>query len=284
MKVIIGKTAGFCYGVKRAIEEAQNQIKENKNIYCLGELVHNTNVIKKLEKRGIIFVNKKEDVEDNVIIRAHGAEKELYNYFQNKNINIIDLTCPNVLLTHKIAEEYNKKNYFIILIGIKNHPEAIATLSFCGDNSFLMQEKEDIDNLLLKINKLKINNILIMAQTTYNSKKFDEIIDLLNKKLQNNNIVVKKTICGATEIRQKETMEIACKVDIMIVVGDKKSSNTNKLYDISREYCNNVLFIQDEVELDFNKLEGIDTVGIMAGASTPQEDIDRVLFKINNLR
>ena len=282
MEIILGKTAGFCYGVKRAVDGAKEDIKKNENIYCLGEIVHNQSVIKKLTDKGIKFVENIEEVKDKIIIRAHGTSKDIYEKLKQKGIEIKDLTCPNVLRTHIIAEDYSKKGYFIILIGIKNHPEAIGTISFCGNLSFLIQEKEDIPECLKKIKQSHVNDILIMAQTTYNSQKFDDMVEILRNELKDKQIDIQKTICHATEIRQKETLEIAKKVEAMIIVGDRKSSNTSKLYDIAKEHCKKVFFAQNVEELNLEELEGIQKIGVMAGASTPKEDIEEIIKKIRS--
>ena len=282
MEIILGKTAGFCYGVKRAVDGAKEDIKTNENIYCLGEIVHNQSVIKKLTDKGIKFVENIEEVKDKIIIRAHGTSKDIYEKLKQKGVEIKDLTCPNVLRTHIIAEDYSKKGYFIILIGIKNHPEAIGTISFCGNLSFLIQEKEDIPECLKKIKQSHVNDILIMAQTTYNSQKFDDMVEILRNELKDKQIDIQKTICHATEIRQKETLEIAKKVEAMIIVGDRKSSNTSKLYDIAKEHCKKVFFAQNMEELNLEELEGIQKIGVMAGASTPKEDIEEIIKKIRS--
>lgn len=282
MEIILGKTAGFCYGVKRAVDGAKEDIKTNENIYCLGEIVHNQSVIKKLTDKGIKFVENIEEVKDKIIIRAHGTSKDIYEKLKQKGVEIKDLTCPNVLRTHIIAEDYSKKGYFIILIGIKNHPEAIGTISFCGNLSFLIQEKEDIPECLKKIKQSHVNDILIMAQTTYNSQKFDDMVEILRNELKDKQIDIQKTICHATEIRQKETLEIAKKVEAMIIVGDRKSSNTSKLYDIAKEHCKKVFFAQNVEELNLEELEGIQKIGVMAGASTPKEDIEEIIKKIRS--
>lgn len=280
MEIILGKTAGFCYGVKNAIDEATKFVQNNEEIYCLGEIVHNKSVTKSLEEKGIKFIEDINEARGKVIIRAHGAPKDTYKILKQKGIEIKDLTCPNVIKTHDIAEKYGKQDYFIILIGIKDHPEALATLSFCGENFYLVQEKEDIKEAIENINNTKKENILIMAQTTYNSKKFDDIAEILKDKLKDKNIKIQKTICSATEIRQKETIEISKEVNAMIIIGGKKSSNTNKLYDISKENCKKVIFVQNEQELDLEELKGANKIGIMAGASTPKEDIENIINKI----
>lgn len=280
MEIILGKSAGFCYGVKNAVDKAKDAIKENEEIYCLGEIVHNKTVIEELEKKGLKFTDKIEDVKNKAIIRAHGESEETYNKLKEKGISILDYTCPKVTKTHEIANDYNKKRYFVVLIGIKNHPEAIGTISYAGKNSYLLQDKNQYEELIEEINKSKLNKVLIMAQTTYNSKKFDEMVIDLKELINGKEIEVQKTICGATEIRQKETIQIAKKVDVMIIIGDKKSSNTNKLYDISKENCKKAIFVQNYKELNLEEIKETNVIGIMAGASTPKEDIDEVIKKI----
>ena len=280
MKIIIGKTAGFCYGVRRAVNETKKELENSSEICCLGEIVHNKSVVKDLEERGITFVNDIDECKGKVIIRAHGESKETYKKLKEKGIEIKDLTCPKVLKTHELAEEYIKHNYFIVLIGVQGHPESIGTLSFCGENSYLLQDKSNIKEMVDKINESKLKDILILAQTTYNSKKFDDIVEEIKKELNGKNIKVKKTICEATKIRQNETTKIAKKVDAMIIVGDKKSSNTNKLYDISKEFCKRTFFVQTAEELDLNELKNAEKIGIMAGASTPEEDIAKIIEKV----
>ena len=280
MKIIIGKTAGFCYGVRRAVNETKKELENSSEICCLGEIVHNKSVVKDLEERGITFVNDIDECKGKVIIRAHGESKETYKKLKEKGIEIKDLTCPKVLKTHELAEEYIKHNYFIVLIGVQGHPESIGTLSFCGENSYLLQDKSNIKEMVDKINESKLKDILILAQTTYNSKKFDDIVEEIKKELNGKNIKVKKTICEATKIRQNETTKIAKKVDTMIIVGDKKSSNTNKLYDISKEFCKRTFFVQTAEELDLNELKNAEKIGIMAGASTPEEDIAKIIEKV----
>lgn len=280
MKIIIGKTAGFCYGVRRAVNETKKELENSSEICCLGEIVHNKSVVKDLEERGITFVNDIDECKGKVIIRAHGESKETYKKLKEKGIEIKDLTCPKVLKTHELAEEYIKHNYFIVLIGVQGHPESIGTLSFCGENSYLLQDKSNIKEMVDKINESKLKDILILAQTTYNSKKFDDIVEEIKKELNGKNIKIKKTICEATKIRQNETTKIAKEVDVMIIVGDKKSSNTNKLYDISKEFCKRTFFVQTAEELDLNELKNAEKIGIMAGASTPEEDIAKIIEKV----
>ena len=275
VEIILGKNAGFCYGVERAVNNAKEEISKQKEVYCLGEIVHNKNVVDELEKMGIRFIENIEEAKGKTIIRAHGVSKEVYKKARNMNIELIDLTCPSVLKIHKIADEYSQKGYFIILIGKENHPEVIGIQSYCGEKYEIISSKEKITSIFEKIKDEK--KIVLISQTTYSSKKFDEIAEIIKNEISKDvNLEIKKTICPSTEIRQKETEEIAKKVDLMIIIGDKKSSNTNKLYDISCNFCDNVIFIGNSNELDLEKIKNVQIIGIMAGASTPKEDIIKV--------
>ena len=283
MEVTIGKTSGFCGGVQNVISKTEKRLdEEKKTIYCLGEIVHNRQVIEKLEKKGLKIVDNIEEVKDRAIIRAHGVTKEVYEKAKEKGIELIDLTCPKVLQIHKIAEEYAKNNYYIILIGVKNHPESVSTISFCGENSYLLEEKEEIETVIEKIKKSNLHKIFIIAQTTYKLTKFEEIVQEIKEKLKNEyEIEVKNTICEATRKRQEETAELSKKVDIMIIVGGKNSSNTKKLYDVAKENCKKAVLCETVEELDIQEIKKYEKVGIMAGASTPDEIVEEIKQKIS---
>lgn len=273
MEIIVGKTAGFCYGVKRAVDESLNLASEK--VYCLGDIVNNKNVVNDLTNKGIIFINDIDESKGKTIIRAHGVSKEVYKKAQDKGIELVDLTCPSVLKIHKIVDEYDSKNYYILITGKNEHPEVIGIKSHATRYS-IIYNLEDINEALKNINSN--DKVLLISQTTYNSSKFDEIEKILRNKI--NNLEVKKTICPSTDTRQKETASIAKEVDLMIIIGDKNSSNTNKLYDVASIYCNNVIFVMDSNDLDVNILKGINKVGVMAGASTPLSDINSLVDKI----
>ena len=284
MELIVGKTAGFCYGVKRAVDGAKEELKKNERLYGLGEIVHNQEVIKELENLGMQFIDDIEESKGKTIIRAHGIPKQIYEEAKEKDIELIDYTCPKVLKIHEIAEEYAKKGYYIFLLGNKKHPEIIGTLSYCGDHKFVIEKEEDTIKALETFEKTGIQKLLVISQTTYSLEKFYMIEEIIKNEIPRNiELVVKNTICQATEIRQKETEEMAKKVDSMIVIGGKNSSNTKKLYEIAKQYCKTVLLIENETELEINKLQSTDTVGIMAGASTPKESIESVIEKLKNV-
>lgn len=283
MEFILGKTAGFCYGVDRAVKGAERELTDKKNIYCLGEIVHNKSVVENLEQKGIKFIQDINEAKGRTIIRAHGVSKAVYKIAENSKIALVDLTCPSVLKIHRIAEEYADKGYYIILIGKKEHPEVIGTISFAGEYSNILENEGQIEETIQQIEKSSIKDVLIISQTTYSSKRFDELVEILKQKLEGKlNLEIRKTICASTEHRQKETEEIAKQVEMMIIVGDKKSSNTSKLYDISCKYCKKVIFVNCADEINVKDFENIQKIGVMAGASTPKEDIAEVINKIKN--
>ncbi len=283
MKIILGKTAGFCYGVKRAVDGAIKEINEIPKVQCLGEIVHNKQVVNDLKNKGIEFIENIQQANKPTIIRAHGVPKEVYTYAQNNNIEIIDYTCPNVLKIHKIIEEYSKNEYFIILCGSETHPENVGSISHCKSNYFIIELPEDTKNAVKKIKELNVNKILLIAQTTYSIEKFEQIQKELIQSLDENiKIVVKNTICKATELRQEETEMLAKHADYMIIIGGKNSSNTKKLYDIASKNCKNSICIENKEELNIEEVKKYEKIGVMAGASTPEESIRAVISEIYN--
>lgn len=286
MEIIVGKTAGFCYGVKRAIDGVKEESKDN-NLFCIGEIVHNRQVIEDLQKKGVNFIddiNKVHNKKSKVAIRAHGVKKEVYEIANKNKIDIIDYTCPNVLRIHEIAKEYAEKGFYIILCGKKEHPENIGTISYCGKNYSVIQDEKELKEALEKFKSTKIKKLLIISQTTFSLKKFSLIEQVIKEELKDEkNIIIKNTICRATELRQKETEELSKKVDFMIVIGGKNSSNTIKLYEIANKYCENSICIETADELQIEKISEYKKIGIMAGASTPKESIDNVIEKLEKV-
>lgn len=286
MEIIVGKTAGFCYGVKRAIDGVKEESKNNK-LFCIGEIVHNRQVIEDLQNKGVNFVediSKVHDAKSKVAIRAHGVKKEVYEIANKNKIDIIDYTCPNVLRIHEIAKEYAEKGFYIILCGKKEHPENIGTISYCGKNYSVIQDEKELKEALKRFEKTKIKKLLVISQTTFSLKKFTLIEQAIKEELKDEeNIIIKNTICRATELRQKETEELSKKVDLMIIIGGKNSSNTIKLYEIAQKYCENSICIETADELQIEKISKYEKIGIMAGASTPKESIDNVIKKLEKV-
>lgn len=279
MEIIVGRTAGFCFGVSNAVNEANKLLEANKKIYCLGELVHNKQVSKDLENKGLIEINNIEDAENSVIIRTHGVTKKIYNKANQMGLNVIDLTCPKVLRIHKLAEEYAKDGYYIILIGHSAHPETIGTISFCGDNYGIVEDDIEIYNELKKFYKTNIKKLLILEQTTFSLEKFEKIKTIIENEVKNKciELEIKRTICDATRLRQEETEKISSTVDFMIIIGGKHSSNTNKLYEIAKRNCKNSVLVETKNEINLQEVKKYNKIGIMAGASTPQKSIDELV-------
>lgn len=271
------KHSGFCAGVNNAVTKTKELlINSNEPLYCLGQIVHNETVINDLENNGLITINDITEAPNNskVIIRAHGEPPKTYEKAKEKNIEIIDLTCAKVALIHKKIEDH-KNDYYIIIIGKKTHPEIIADIGYCNDNMIVIENIDDIKN---------INNeskpIYIVSQTTFSSKKFDEIVKEIKK--QYNNITIDKTICNVTELHQQEVSDLSKESTKMIIIGGKNSSNTKELYNISKNNCNETILISTPVELDKTNYNKTDIIGIAAGASTPISLVDELEEIINN--
>ena len=282
MEVVLGKTAGFCYGVKNAVEGAKKELENAKEkVYCLGEIVHNKQVVDELKKNGMVFIENIEDAKGKTIIRAHGVKKEVYDVAKKNNIELKDYTCPNVLKIHEIAEEYANDGYYIFLCGSKVHPENIGTISFCGENVSVIETEDDIGYAIEELKKSGIEKLLLILQTTFSVEKFHKIEKILKVKLPSNiNFKIKNTICRATELRQKETNDISKDADYMIIIGGKNSSNTRKLFEIGKQNCKNCICIETAKELPIEEIKKYEKVGVMAGASTPKELIEDVLNKL----
>lgn len=283
MEIILGKTAGFCGGVVRSVMEAKNVLDKYKKVYCLGELVHNKQVVESLENIGLVTVNCLDDVlsGSRVILRAHGVPKDIYIEAAKRNIELIDLTCPKVLKVHDEAKKLEKEGYYIIVAGKRTHPEVLGTISYCGDNSCIIEDVEDLIEVIKEIKYSKLNKVALISQTTYSTKKFEQIEEKLKYELKEYDLCIKNTICPATEMRQKETEELVSLVDAMIIIGGKNSSNTKKLYEIAKSVCDDTYIIEtvEDLSQDFSKYG---KVGVMAGASTPKSSIDAVIRELGD--
>ena len=288
MEIIMGKNIGFCFGVKRALEGTLNESKKNnKVVYCLGELVHNKDVINDIKNNGIIIINDIDEIKENnskLIIRAHGVDKrkKIYAKAKQRNIDVIDFTCPLVNKIHNIVEKYKNQDYYIFLIGNKNHPEIIGTVSYCGDNYSIIENIEELEINIDKLLKTEFRNLLVVVQTTFSTNKFNDMEKKINEKLNDKlNIAIKNTICNSTEQRQIETEDLSKKVDLMIIIGGKNSSNTKKLHEIAKRYTNSLL-VESDKDVDLKLLDGCNKIGIMSGSSTPQSIIDLLVKKLKN--
>ena len=289
MEVIRAKSAGFCFGVKRAVETVYEQveIEKEKQIYTYGPIIHNAEVVKDMEAHGVKVLNSEEELnaltDGLVIIRSHGVPKRICDMLDAKGIAYVDATCPFVKRIHKIVNEESAKGNQIIIIGDPNHPEVQGINGWVNGEAFIIQSLEEAEAFELPEVKdsecLKNRQICVVAQTTFNYKKFKELVEIISKKGYDINVL--NTICNATKERQTEARSIAEEVDAMIVIGDRHSSNTQKLFEICKKACNNTYYIQTLDDLDLNQLGSVETVGITAGASTPNNIIEEVQ---NNVR
>lgn len=284
MEVIVGKLAGFCGGVINSVTKTEELLNDKNVMYCLGELVHNKQVVNRLVDNGLIIVDSIDDVPDNseLIIRAHGVSKLVYEEAMSRIIKLHDLTCPNVLKIHDKARKLVEDNYFIILIAQKSHPEAIGTISFCGKNSIILENEDDLKEVINLVNDSAVKKIAVISQTTFSVNKFNSLVQILKDNLSGFDIFVDNTICSATELRQKETDSISKEVDAMVIIGGKNSSNTKKLYELSLNNCDHVFIIEtlDDLVEDMSKYN---KVGVMAGASTPKDSIVDVINYLERL-
>lgn len=278
MEVIVGKTSGFCFGVDNAVKGAQKVIKDNGSVYCLGEIIHNEQVIKSLEDYGMITVDNLSDIPEGekVIFRAHGEAKKVYEMAEKKNLKIFDFTCPKVKAIHmKVQRE--KENSFIIIIGKKNHPEIIGTKGFAGENSYVVESEDDILDAYMEYEKTNLGRVYVFSQTTFSSSKFDKIVEEIQTNFYEADVFVDKTICDSTENRQQETRELSKKVNKMIIIGGKNSSNTKELAKVAEENCNQVYLVQTVDDLNGVEFSSEEKIGIMAGASTPEKSIEQIV-------
>ncbi len=281
MNITVAKSAGFCFGVKRAVNKVYEQADIKKGfIYTYGPIIHNEEVVKDLEEKGVKVLDNLETLTDaqkqekgTVIIRSHGVSKEVYEKLEHAGFEIEDATCPFVLKIHQIVEEFSNDGYEIVIIGSSLHPEVEGIRGWCDPkHTTVIADYEEAQNYKPKSGK----KVCIVAQTTFNYKKFQELVEIIQKKGYIRDIRVLNTICNATEERQNEAASLAETSDIMIVIGGRSSSNTQKLYEICKEECANTYYIQTAADLKLSETGHIDNVGITAGASTPKKIIEEV--------
>ena len=281
MKITLAKSAGFCFGVKRAVDTVYEQLEmsaaERQPIYTFGPIIHNEEVVRDLEEKGVTVLESVEELEERaahggtVIIRAHGVEKGISEKIKELGYTLVDATCPFVLKIHRLVEKHSAEGAQIVIIGNEKHPEVQGIKSWSLDpHTAVIATPEEAEKYQAESGK----KVCIVAQTTFNYNKFKELVEIISKRRYD--ISVLNTICSATKERQTETARIADRVDAMIVIGDKRSSNTQKLFEICKNACNNTYYIQTLDDLNVNQLRSVETVGITAGASTPNNIIEEV--------
>lgn len=278
MEIITAKSAGFCFGVNRAIEACYNEIEKGGRIVTYGPLIHNKNVNKDLENKGVKSVDTLDGCEGaTVIIRSHGVGKAVYDELERRNIHYVDGTCPFVKKIHNIVRKKRDEGYEIIIIGDGKHPEVIGINGWCDNSAITIDNVDDAQKLILDDEK----KYAVVVQTTFRESKYYDILKILKEKSKK--ITEENTICSATEERQTEAVKISQNVDKMLVIGDKGSSNTQKLYEICRKNCRNTYYIETIEDLVLNNCKFNDKIGITAGASTPPAIIKEVITTMSEM-
>ena len=278
MEVTVAKTAGFCFGVKRAVEKVYDQIgRTEKRIYTYGPIIHNEQVVGDLREKGVEVIDSLEELKTIrnavVVIRSHGVGKNVYEILKENGVEIVDATCPYVKKIHRIVEKQSAEGRKVLIIGSEDHPEVQGIKGWGDERTVVIEDMDDFLKLQLPENE----KLCIVSQTTFNYKKFQDIVEKISKTRYD--ITVLNTICNATQERQVEAMRIASQVDVMLVIGGKHSSNTQKLYDICRKECKNTYYIQTLGDFNPECISPVRSVGITAGASTPNNIIEEVHTK-----
>lgn len=274
MEVRLAKSAGFCFGVKRAVQTVYEQVEKGGKIYTYGPIIHNEEVVKDLEKKGVSVIESEEELskltEGTIIIRSHGVPKKIYEMIEKQGLECVDATCPFVKRIHTIVEKESGEGSKIVIIGNENHPEVEGIKGWSQTPATVIESEDEA----VEFKAENDEKICMVAQTTFNYNKFKELVEIFQKKGYNVSVV--NTICNATEERQTEAKEIAALVDVMIVIGGKHSSNTRKLYEICSKECENTYFIQTLDDLHLELPKAVRLIGITAGASTPNNIIEEV--------
>jgi (E)-4-hydroxy-3-methyl-but-2-enyl pyrophosphate reductase (IPP and DMAPP forming) len=272
LKVKLADSAGFCFGVKRAVELVYREAEKDTQVYTFGPIIHNDEVVKDLNDKGVKVINNTEELnqisEGTIIIRSHGISKDTFDQIQEKGLQIVDATCPYVKKIHTIVSEQTNRS--IVIIGNDKHPEVEGIKGWCNQPVTVIETEEEAEKFHAESGK----KLCIVAQTTFNYKKFKDLVEIISKK--GYDILALNTICNATEERQTEAKELAKVSDAMIVIGGKHSSNTQKLYEICKKECEDTYYIQTLDDLDLEKIKSFRSVGITAGASTPNNIIKEV--------
>jgi 4-hydroxy-3-methylbut-2-enyl diphosphate reductase len=276
MEVIVAKTAGFCFGVQRAVDRVYREIEEGvRPIYTYGPIIHNEEVVRELSDKGVQIIEREEDLtaleKGTVIIRSHGVPERIYQLLEGRNVHVVDATCPFVRKIHRIVREHSERGADVLIIGNDGHPEVEGIKGWCRNQVTVLGSEEEARAFRHDPEK----PLCIVSQTTFNYNKFNKLVEIISE-MRYDNVDILNTICNATEERQTEAREIAANVDTMIVIGGSHSSNTRKLYEICQNECANTYYIQTLRDLDFRLLSSRGCVGITAGASTPKNLIEEV--------
>lgn len=281
-KIIVAESAGFCFGVNRAINILYKLIDKNKPACTLGPIIHNMQMVNELREKGVRTIDKISEAKENetIVIRSHGVPQSIVDEINERHLDYIDATCPFVSKIHKIVSETDDDS-IVIIAGDKNHPEVQGIMGHCKSKCYTFKNQEELQELFSIIPQKNYKTIKIVAQTTFDLKEWEKSLKSLKNVYTNTKIF--DTICNATSIRQREAANISKSVDLMFVIGDKHSSNSFKLYSICSSNCENTFFIETADELPLEMVKKADSIGVTAGASTPARIIKEVLDKMSEV-
>ena len=277
MKIILAKSAGFCFGVNRAVTIVNNLLEEGKKVTTLGPIIHNPHMVAELAERGVEIADTPNDLSSmdrTLVIRSHGVPQSVIDEIEQKGISYENATCPFVSKIHQIVKDNSREGKVVLIAGDENHPEVQGIVGHCEGEHYIFKNYEDLGKLLKKLENIENISICVVAQTTYDVKEWKNCLKLLKKVYTNAKIL--DTICSATSIRQSEAEELASISDIMVVIGGRQSSNTAKLFSVCKSKCERTYLIESAAELDDIALIDADIIGITAGASTPARIIKEV--------
>jgi 4-hydroxy-3-methylbut-2-enyl diphosphate reductase len=274
MEIIIAQNSGLCYGVKRALRIAKRtRIQKKGEVSTFGDLIHNPQVIANLEEQGIRSIDDLNRLRrGTVIIRSHGVSPEIYRRLEKKKLEIVDATCPIVKKIQRLVETLAKKEEEIIIVGNEEHPEIKGLIGYSNGKGMILENEKQVKNLTFKKKRA------VLAQSTQDLFLFKKIAAALIEKTEQ--LKVFNTICDSTQTRQKSTSKLASSVDTLFIVGGRNSSNTYKLYEISKRILHNTFFIENAKQITPRMLEGAKKIGLSGGASTPPEAIQEAVEKI----
>ncbi len=281
MEIKLAKTAGFCFGVNRAVNMVYQLLDEGKKVCTLGPIIHNPQLVEELAQRGVRIVNSPNEVgsEETLVIRSHGVSKSVFDEAKALGIEIADATCPFVAKIHKIVKEQSEKGCVTIIAGDSEHQEVKGIVGHCQGECYVVSNEAELEKLLAESCNFDQKRVILVSQTTFNAK----IWDLVQKNLKKvcTNAKVFDTICNATAMRQSEADELSAMSDAVIVIGGKHSSNTSKLYDVCRKNCERTYLVETAAELSVGEFDGLGLVGVVAGASTPAGIIKEVIYTMS---
>lgn len=275
MEIRLARTAGFCFGVERAVRTVYDQIQDGQagRIYTCGPIIHNEEVVRDLEKKGVRILNQEDSLPEagsTVIIRSHGISKSRKRELENSGARILDATCPFVQKIHRIVEKQAAEGREIVIVGNPDHPEVKGIMGWCPRGAVVVRNPAEAESLCFPPN----TRLCIVSQTTFTYNKFQDVVEKISEKSYDINVL--STICNATQERQEEAAQIARESDGVIVIGGRNSSNTQKLFEICKARCDNTIYIQTVQDLSDEWLSGVTRLGITAGASTPKNIIEEV--------